>query len=188
MDEARYLELMAQLRRQAEILTEQEKVIDETIDAFLAILKETGTLNDGQLLLLARARTGAAPALPYDIADEEDKYAVENSEVDCAARMHLCHGRCCRFHIRLSRQDVEEQQLQFDIDRPYALAKNAEGYCVYQTRETGFCGTYQNRPAPCRRYTCAEDKRIWIDFEKMIPAPMPNGLVPIRRKVPGDGG
>ena len=27
----------------------------------------------------------------------------------------------------------------------------------------------ERRPYVCRSYSCAEDKRIWLDFEKMIP-------------------
>jgi hypothetical protein len=29
------------------------------------------------------------------------------------------------------------------------------------------CLAYEDRPAPCRRYTCANDERIWKDFERM---------------------
>jgi hypothetical protein len=30
---------------------------------------------------------------------------------------------------------------------------------------------YEHRPAICRTYDCRKDPRIWIDFEKRIPAP-----------------
>jgi hypothetical protein len=129
----------------------------------------------------ARARLVAQPAVA--LAPSVDKHSVGNSDVDCAARMHLCHGRCCAFKFPISRQDLEEGELQWDIDRPYYLAKNDEGYCVHQVRETGFCGVYEHRPAVCREYSCAEDHRVWIDFEKMIPAPMSEGLYTIRRHV-----
>jgi Fe-S-cluster containining protein len=177
MDDADYLALMAAVRRQAEVNAALEKEVARLTEVAAAAL----ALNEGQRQLLAR-RPPAATAVV--LADTEDKYQVVNADVDCGARMHLCHGRCCSFNVKMSRQDLEENRLRFRIDEPYHLARNAEGYCVYQSRETGFCGTYQDRPARCREYTCRDDNRIWIDFDRMIPAPMPNGLVTIRRKVP----
>jgi hypothetical protein len=123
-----------------------------------------------------------APAIV--LADVPDKLVVENAEVDCAARMHLCHGRCCAFPMPLSRQDLEEDRLRFQIDRPYLLAQGDDGHCVYQERETGACGVHPRRPGACRGYSCQDDPRVWLDFERMIPAPMPIGVVQIRRRTP----
>jgi Fe-S-cluster containining protein len=42
---------------------------------------------------------------------------------------------------------------------------------VHFDRESGRCLVYENRPATCRVFDCRDDKRIWTDFEKRIPAP-----------------
>jgi Fe-S-cluster containining protein len=136
--------------------------------------------------MLARMAQVEAPPTPPAIvlAEVADKHQVASAEVDCAARMHLCHGRCCGFDVALSRQDLEEDRLRFRIDRPYWLAQGDDGYCVYQARDSGGCGVHARRPAACRSYSCRDDPRVWIDFERMIPAPMPTGMVQIRRRTP----
>lgn len=108
----------------------------------------------------------------------EDKYSVENSEVDCGARIPLCGARCCGFIVELSRQDLEERKLPFSIDEPFLLPKNPKTKQCVCKQENGFCGVYEHRPAICRTYDCKEDIRIWLDFEKRIPAPMPEQLKP----------
>jgi Fe-S-cluster containining protein len=185
----RYLELSAAVRALSESNEQTRRLAAELqrqLDMLLQILVGRGELNAEHRAIVERQRAHARllAAPPIDLAPPVDKYAVANAEVDCAARMHVCHGRCCAFKFSISRQDIEEGELIFDIDRPYRLAKNDEGYCVHQVRETGFCGVYEHRPAVCREYSCADDRRIWVDFEKMIPAPMSEGLVTIRRHVP----
>jgi hypothetical protein len=38
---------------------------------------------------------------------------------------------------------------------------------VHNDRRTGGCTVYADRPAICRRWSCANDARIWKDFERM---------------------
>ena len=33
------------------------------------------------------------------------------------------------------------------------------------------CQVHAYRPYVCRAYDCRNDKRIWLDFDQMIPAP-----------------
>ncbi len=87
-------------------------------------------------------------------------------EVDCAARVHICKTVCCRFKLALTREEVE-RGLKFDIDNPYIMRKGSDGYC-YETKDGG-CGIYESRPVACRTYSCAKDKRVWEDFDRMIP-------------------
>lgn len=101
--------------------------------------------------------------------DGRDKYTAENAEVDCGARMHICHSACCAFDVPLSRQDLEEGQLRWELSRPYVLRHGADGLCMYRDPATGFCGSYENRPLACRKYTCKTDRRVWKDFDRMIP-------------------
>ena len=157
------------------------------IDTLLTILVQKGELNEGHLRVIQKLKRYAKAATAPQIALDHttDKYEVEGTgaDIDCAARMHLCLGRCCSFQIPLSQQDLREGKLEWQIDRPYYLARTRAGLCTYQSEQTGGCTNYEHRPATCRRYDCREDKRVWLDFENMIPAPVPEGLVTIRLPV-----
>ncbi len=184
------LEALVKVVRENAIANEENKQMlaefASVFETLLTILQQKGELDEGHLRLInklkKRARIVSEPHI--ELNNATDKYEVENSDVDCGARMHLCHGRCCSFNVKLSRQDLKEGKLEWRIDEPYLLAQTPQGYCVYQTAETGFCGNYDPRPAPCREYTCRDDRRIWLDFDNMIPAPMPSTLIQITRKVP----
>lgn len=155
--------------------------LSQLFDTLLQMLIGRGELADAQRKMLERLRARSAPArLVLQLGDAPDKYAVANSEVDCAERMHLCQGRCCSFNIKLSRQDLEEGELAWRVDEPYYLRQTEKGRCVYQDETSGFCGNYSFRPAPCRSYDCRNDLRVWLDFDNRLPAPMPEGLVPLR--------
>jgi Fe-S-cluster containining protein len=75
--------------------------------------------------------------------------------VNCAERMHICKAICCKLRFALTSDEVEARH-------------NADGFCTHNDRETGACGVYENRPAICRTYSCANDTRIWSDFENMV--------------------
>lgn len=100
-----------------------------------------------------------------------DKYAVTSSDIDCAARIPLCHARCCTFDVTLSAQDVAEQKLPFVIDQPYMLPRDRETKRCVCMNDEGACTVYDHRPGACRAYDCRGDERVWIDFEARIPAP-----------------
>lgn len=115
-----------------------------------------------------RARSAALVV----VNDVPDKYALRDlPEIDCDARRPLCRARCCTFVFALSTQDLDERVLRWDYGSPYHIGRRSDGHCVHNDRETGACTVYEQRPAVCRTYDCREDKRIWIDFEKRIPAP-----------------
>jgi Fe-S-cluster containining protein len=104
-----------------------------------------------------------------------DKYKKEGPEIDCASRIHLCQARCCRFEVALSEQDIKDG-IPFDIAQPYMLPRDpSTKKCVCMNAE-GACTIYDKRPASCRVYDCRGDKRVWIDFEARIPAPMPERI------------
>ncbi len=106
------------------------------------------------------------------VADVPDKYAVTDvPPIPCAELIPLCKGRCCRLSFPLSFQDLEERVLKWDYARPYQIRHAASGYCVHSDEETRGCTVYAQRPTICRTYDCRADKRIWIDYEKRIPAP-----------------
>jgi hypothetical protein len=100
-------------------------------------------------------------------------------DVDCAALLHLCHGRCCSFTVALSEQEVKDRQVDWELLKPYQLKKSkSTGYCSNMDCNGG-CTKYEVRPRICRAYDCRGDLRVWLDYEKRIPAPMPNDVVPL---------
>ncbi|MHB9032846.1 MAG: YkgJ family cysteine cluster protein, partial [Anaerolineae bacterium] len=116
------------------------------------------------------------------LADMEDKYTEnETVMIDCASRIPLCHGRCCTFKFYLSKQDLEEGFAKWDYGNPYWIRQGEEGFCVHSDPCTRLCTIHEKRPHICRKYSCRDDKRIWEDFEKRIPAPAaePSQVSPI---------
>ena len=93
------------------------------------------------------------------------------AEIDCENRLHLCKAACCRLPFALSKQDVQEGIVKWDLGQPYMNARDAEGYCTHLEKCSGRCTVYTQRPIPCRGYDCRKDERIWIDFEKKVVNP-----------------
>ncbi|MEU6155120.1 YkgJ family cysteine cluster protein [Actinosynnema sp. NPDC047251] len=126
-----------------------------------------------QRALEERLRADSDADNVVQLADESDKYALdtERVEIDCADRLPLCHAACCRLRFALSRQDVEEGTVQWEIARPYLNRRREDGYCVHSAPDTRSCQVYDQRPGVCRRYDCRNDSRIWLDFPNRIPNP-----------------
>jgi Fe-S-cluster containining protein len=100
------------------------------------------------------------------------KYSFQGgAEIDCENRLHLCKAACCRLPFALSKQDVQEGIVQWDLGQPYLNARDEQGYCAHLERGSCRCTVYQHRPIPCRGYDCRNDKRIWLDFEKRVVNP-----------------
>jgi Fe-S-cluster containining protein len=120
----------------------------------------------------AREAQRAIESAHVKVSENVDKYQLTNlPQIDCDARLPLCRGRCCKFHFALSFQDLDEQIVKWDYANPYGIRHREDGYCVHNDAATLGCGVYSNRPAVCRTYDCSKDPRIWIDFDKRIPAP-----------------
>jgi Fe-S-cluster containining protein len=99
---------------------------------------------------------------------EQDKYGLDEVLIDCESRRPLCKAACCKLSFALSRQDIEESIVKWDLGHPYMVAKEGDGYCVHIDKTTYKCKIWENRPVPCRGFDCRNDKRIWLDFEKMV--------------------
>jgi hypothetical protein len=98
---------------------------------------------------------------------EYDKYNFENeAKIDCENRVHLCKAACCRLPFALSKQDIREGIVNWDLGQPYMIAQEKDGYCVHLDRGCQRCTIREHRPVPCRGYDCRKDKRIWLDFEQ----------------------
>jgi Fe-S-cluster containining protein len=88
--------------------------------------------------------------------------------VDCAARMHVCHAVCCRLHFALSAGEIEGGKVKWDLGQPYHIRQDADGVCSHNDRASGACRIYAERPQTCRSYSCANDDRIWKDFDNLV--------------------
>ena len=107
------------------------------------------------------------------LADLGDKHAEgQTVEIDCANRIPLCQARCCTFKFFLTKQDLDEGVARWDYGNPYWIKQGQDGYCVHSDAQTHACAIHAKRPHVCRAYDCRNDKRVWIDFENRIPAPM----------------
>jgi Fe-S-cluster containining protein len=80
----------------------------------------------------------------------------------------VCKAVCCTLPFPLSADEVEAGDVRWDLGHPYVIRHSAEGYCVHNDRATGGCGVYGKRPGVCRGYSCADDTRIWADFDNMV--------------------
>jgi Fe-S-cluster containining protein len=110
---------------------------------------------------------GSANGNGQGSAPRQAPAAVE-VEVDCDARMHICKAACCSLPFPLSADEVEAGKVKWDLGHPYVIRHSEAGYCVHNERSTGGCDVYDHRPGVCRGYSCAEDDRIWLDFDNMV--------------------
>jgi hypothetical protein len=103
---------------------------------------------------------------------EEDKYSFRGeAKIDCENRVQFCHASCCRLRFALSKQDIYEGIIKWDLGRHYLIAQEKDGYCTHFERGSCRCTVRDSRPVPCRGYDCRNDKRIWLDFENKIANP-----------------
>jgi len=102
----------------------------------------------------------------------EDKYALSDGiAIDCENRVQFCRAACCRLKFPLTKQDVQEGIVRWDLERPYMIAHDERGACSHLDPAARCCTVWEKRPAICRVYDCRQDKRIWVDFDKKIPNP-----------------
>lgn len=157
------------LSQQAERLTEVESVLYGLFDVLAAKgvveQREVGEAAAAVRDRLAADGETASPGVMLHVDAEET--GAEVTPVNCAERMHICHAVCCRLRFALTADEVEAGVVRWDLGQPYQIRQDAAGTCVHNTAETGACGVYADRPGICRRYSCANDDRIWRDFEKM---------------------
>jgi Fe-S-cluster containining protein len=147
------------------------------VQALADLLVQKGLIRHEELeepLEQARQEVAKVPMPRVRLAEMGDKYAAgEAVEVDCAARIPLCQGRCCTFRFFLTKQDLEEGAAEWDYGNPYWIKQREDGFCVHSDPTTHLCTIHDKRPHVCRKYSCRDDKRIWKDFEARIPATLP---------------
>jgi Fe-S-cluster containining protein len=164
---------------------DQNKETIASLQALTNVLVQKGLVQADELaksLEEARRRVAEHPMPAVRLGAMGDKYAEgQNVEIDCANRIPLCQARCCTFKYFLTKQDLDEGHARWDYGNPYWIKQQADGYCVHSDVQTRECTIHAQRPHVCRVYDCRNDKRIWIDFEQRIPAPMPesSGCAPV---------
>lgn len=143
------------------------------VHALVALLLDKGLITEQQLepaLADSRHKLSsqgllAGPGIAVRVDAEPEVPAVP---VDCAARLHICHAVCCKLNFALSLAEVEAGRAKWDLGRPYFIRQGKDHYCAHLDRQTHGCGIYRDRPGVCRQYSCANDGRIWKDFEGMV--------------------
>lgn len=97
---------------------------------------------------------------------ESDKYSfAAEVRIDCENRVQWCKAACCRLPFALSKQDIREGRVRWDLGQPYMIAQDEAGYCTHLDRGCHQCTIHEHRPVPCRGYDCRHDARIWLDFD-----------------------
>jgi len=100
---------------------------------------------------------------------EYDKYRFTDvAEIDCPTFVHLCKAACCRLPFALSKQDIREGIVQWDLGQPYIIAQEKNGYCTHLEQDCWRCAVRNHRPVPCRAYDCRKDNKIWLDFDTQV--------------------
>jgi Fe-S-cluster containining protein len=97
-----------------------------------------------------------------------DKYSLKDeAKIECEKRLPMCRAACCALTYALSIQDINEG-IRWSLGKPFMNARKTDGYCIHLQRDTLTCSIYEQRPSVCRQYSCRNDQRIWLDFDKMI--------------------
>lgn len=64
---------------------------------------------------------------------------MQEAEVDCASRLHVCRALCCHLAFSIGKQDIAEGVVAWNSEWPYRIAREAEGKCVHLDRDTLRC-------------------------------------------------
>jgi Fe-S-cluster containining protein len=146
---------------------------EEFVHGLIDVLLSKGVLTAGEITeavgrvrqeLTDRGELNGPGTIVRSVDAQEPEPVVK---VDCAARMHICHAVCCSLDFALSVEELDSGNVKWDLGRPYFIRHRADGSCVHKDLTSGRCGVYADRPGVCRSYSCANDPRIWNDFDKM---------------------
>ena len=145
---------------------------DALVNGLVELLIEHKVVDADELLQVVGSVRGQMDAAGHkaelDVVVRVDGDAMVNGPpVDCATRLPICHAVCCRLRFPLSAEEVESGPLRWELGRPYFNRHGDDGYCHQCHSETHACNIYEQRPAPCRQYSCVGDERIWTDFDAM---------------------
>jgi hypothetical protein len=146
-------------------LTKQSHRANESealLNGLVALLVQHKVVDADELMeIVDKARDHVEQSVSVALRTDE---VTEEPLIDCAARIHVCKAVCCRLHFALNVQEIEGGVMKWELGRPYFNRHGADGYCH---QWEGGCTIYEDRPNPCRVYSCEHDDRIWKDFEAM---------------------
>jgi hypothetical protein len=86
----------------------------------------------------------------YGLEDDTEPEAF----TDCAAEISSCRADCCTYAFALTLEEVKRGFFKYSAERPYYMARDADGYCHYLDRKTFQCSIHEKRPLRCRKYAC----------------------------------
>ena len=90
----------------------------------------------------------------------EEPEGVPDADYPCEKYLSRCKAKCCTFIFALTREEVAAGKVRHNPDRPYFIARDADGYCPHLDRERLRCTVYEDRPLRCRRYDCSNDEAL----------------------------
>jgi Fe-S-cluster containining protein len=155
------------LSEEGERITELETMLFGLVDHLVAagVTTREAVTHAGERARTELEERGDVPAPGVALrVDGTDDHFVP---VNCAERIHVCKAVCCRLAFALSAEEVGAGNVKWDLGSPYQIRQRPDGYCNHNDAATHACTLYDDRPGVCRRYSCANDARIWSDFEKM---------------------
>lgn len=161
------------LSNQAERINEIESFLYGLIDTLIAegvidknaFEKTVKNVRDETLQKQEHFHAGIA------ISIDNDEHQENFVPVNCEERLPVCNAVCCKLNFALSVAEIESGHVKWDLGQPYFIRQIKNGYCTHlKSRKACVdgCSIYDERPGVCRKYSCAEDKRIWMDFDKML--------------------
>jgi len=160
----------AALTDQATRANQIEAVVNGLADLLvrLDIVSTEDLVDSVETTRKAITEAGRQLSLGVAIRGDTDAPTVPADEIDCEARIPYCKAVCCRLRFPLTVQEIETGPVKWDLGRPYFNRQAPNGYCHCFDDASHGCTVYNDRPTPCRVYSCAGDDRIWKDFEGMV--------------------
>jgi hypothetical protein len=104
-----------------------------------------------KILETALYRMVMIDGMVYGLEDDTEPEAF----VDCAAEIGSCRANCCTCVFALTQEEVKKGFFKYSAERPYYMARDADGYCPYLDRKTFQCSIHEKRPLRCRKYACS---------------------------------
>lgn len=93
---------------------------------------------------------------------DEDE-GVPEADVPCGQLTGQCKSKCCSFIFALTKDEVKLGKVQHNVDKPFFIARDEDGYCPHLDRNSLQCQVWYDRPLRCRRYDCRSDVNVWPD-------------------------
>ena len=157
------------LGKQSERVNEIESFLYGAIDLMIkkGIIKEKELSEAAKEVKKESYEKGEQAFVGVGIRIEEENEEKEFTPVNCEERMHICKAVCCKLNFALSVEEIESGNAKWDLGQPYFIRHEKTGYCTHIDSENSCCSIYKDRPKVCKKYSCANDQRIWKDFEKM---------------------